>query len=142
MSGAEALVAVGLASNILQFVDFTIKLCQRIRTYRSTIGALPQSLDDQAARLSNLLQTLRTLTASSRQQALDDGALQHCQAQASELSSILESLRGDIGDKESLWKSTRKAVASFKQSEKIHRLESLLDRLVSTLSLQLQVETR
>ena len=88
MSGAEAIVAFGIASNVIQFIEFTAKLCSRIREYASG-STLPKKLALQADRLSDLLGILESLNKSSSEAVLNGQTLARCQTQAQELSEFL-----------------------------------------------------
>ncbi|KAL8660063.1 MAG: hypothetical protein Q9202_006829 [Teloschistes flavicans] len=120
MSGAEALAAVGLASNLLQFIDFTAQLCVRIQEYSSAISGLPKDLAHQAAHLSHLLTLLRELQGQSNGQQPQDGILDQCQAQAQELADVFESLRTDSG--QNRWKHARAAFKSMKRTEQVDKV--------------------
>ena len=138
MSGAEALVAVGVASSFLQLIQFTVSLCSRIKEYASGVG-LPKKLAAQADRLSDLLDVLQSLAASSGQDKLDRKVLTRCLAQAQRLSNLLDGLKGQGQDH---LKNVRKAFRSLNRSDQIEELQGVLDSLVNTLSLQLQANTR
>ncbi|KAL8686618.1 MAG: hypothetical protein Q9218_006983 [Villophora microphyllina] len=140
MSGAEALAAVGLASNVLQFIDFTTQLCVRIKEYSSSASGFPKAVGQQATHLSHLLSLLRELSGRSNGQQLQDGILGQCETQAQELAEIFESLR--IGSSQGRWRHARAAFNSMRRTEQIDKLQSTLDRLVRTLSLQLQIEAK
>lgn len=140
MSGAEAIVAFGIATNVVQFIDFTVKLCSRIRAYASGSG-LPKKLAAQADRLSDLTNVLETLSKSSNQEVLSGQSLARCQTQAQALSDFLDDLKSD-GQKQNWAKNAGKAFKSLKRSDQIEELQGVLDSLVGTLSLQLQADTR
>lgn len=140
MSGAEAIVAFGIATNVIQFVDFTVKLCSQIRAYASGSG-LPKNLATQADRLQDLLDILKSLSKSSNQGVLSGQTLARCQTQAQELSDFLDDLKTD-GQRQSWAKNARKAFKSLNRSDQIEELQGVLDSLVGTLSLQLQADTR
>ncbi|KAL6712732.1 hypothetical protein ACLMJK_009670 [Lecanora helva] len=140
MSGAEALVAIGLASNILQFVEFTTKLCARIQEYSSAASGLPRELSRQAEQLSALLSLLKELSQQPEGQKLEAGILQQCQFQAEEIAAILNSLQRGTGN--SRWENAKVALRSLKRTQQIDQLQSTLDRLINLLSLQLQVEAK
>ena len=140
MSGAEAVVALGIASNVIQFIDFTAKLCSRIREYASG-SSLPKKLAAQADRLSDLLSILESVNESSAQGALSGQTLARCQIQAQELSDFLDDLKID-GQKHTWAKNAKKAFKSLNRSDQIEELQAVLDNLVRILSLQLQVDTR
>ena len=139
MSGAEALVAFGIAANVVQFIDFTVKLCDRIREYASGSG-LPKKLATQADRLSELLVIFESLNESSNQGVLSGQILARCQTQAQELSDFLDDLKSD--GQRSWAKNARKAFKSLNRSDQMEELQGVLDSLVRTLSLQLQADTR
>ena len=141
MSGAEFLVAIGIAGNVLQFVDFAGKLCGRVREYSSASG-IPKKLAAQADRLSNLLEILKTLSMSSEQEALEERFLSRCQTQAQELSILLDSLKSNRLERDRWWKNVSKAIKSLGRAEKIEEMQNVLDSLVNSLSLELQAKTR
>ena len=140
MSGAEAIVAFSIASNVLQFIEFTAKLCSRIREYASG-STLPKKLALQADRLSDLLVILESLNNCSSEAVLNGQTLARCQTQAQELSEFLEDLKND-GQRQSWTKNARRAFKSLNRSDQIEELQGVLDSLIGTLSLQLQADTR
>ena len=140
MSGAEAIVAFSIASNVIQFIEFTAKLCSRIREYASG-SSLPKKLALQADRLSDLLGILESLNKCSSEAVLNGQTLARCQTQAQELSEFLEDLKND-GQGQSWTKNARRAFKSLNRSDQIEELQGVLDSLVGTLSLQLQADTR
>lgn len=140
MSGAEAIAAFGIATNVVQFIDFTAKLCGRIREYASGSG-LPKKLAPQADRLSDLLGILESLNKSSNDSVLSSQALARCQTQAQELSDFLDDLKSD-GQRQNWAKNARRAFRSLNRSDQIDELQDVLDSLVRILSLQLQADTR
>ena len=141
MSGAEALLALGVAANVLQFVQFTAELCVRIRDYSINPG-VPKKLARQADQLDHLLQTLKSLCNNSQQDSLERQIVAGCQAQAEELFYLLESLKGSKDGQDRWWKNAKKALRSLSTAEKIKELQTTLDSLVSTLNLQLQASHR
>ena len=139
MSGAEAIAAFSIATNVIQFVDFTAKLCSRIREYVSVSG-LPRKLASQADCLSDLLKLLESLDKPCRQN-MSGHTLATCRTQAEELSDLLDDLKSD-GQRQSWAKNARKAFKSLKRSDQIEELQDVLDSLVGNLSLQLQADAR
>lgn len=138
MSGAEAFVAIGIASNFVQLLDFTTSLAGRIQEYSSGVGT-PKKITTQADRLSDLLRVLNAIEQSSGPSPLDKKVLSRCQAQAQELSELLEALKGDGGNR---FKNAKKAFKSLSKSDQIAEFQAVLESLVNTLSLQLQADTR
>ena len=140
MSGAEAIVAFGIATNVIQFIDFTTKLCGRIREYASGSN-LPKKLAAQADRLSDLVDILESLNKASNEGILSGQTLARCQTQAQELSDYLDDLKGD-GQSKNWAKNARRAFKSLNRADQIEELQNALDGLVGTLSLQLQADAR
>ena len=138
MSGAEALVAVGIASNFVQLIHFTVSLCSRIKEYAAGVG-LPKKLAAQAERLSDLLAVLHSLASSLGHDPLGDLILTRCLAQAQSLSDLLDGLKGQS---QGHLKNARKALKSLNRSDQVEEFQDVLDSLVNTLSLQLQAESR
>lgn len=140
MSGAEALVALGLAANVLQFVEFTAELCERIRDY-STGPGMPRKLAAQADRLSDLLILLKALSQSSKDR-FEQSVLARCQAQAEDMSLLLHSLKGSKKGQDRWWTNAKKALRSLSQAEKIQEVQNVMDSLLSILSIHLQAQAR
>jgi len=141
MSGAEALLAFGVAANIVQFISFTGELCSRIREYSNGPG-VPRKLALQVDQLDHLLRILDSLCKNSPQESLERQIVAGCHAQAEELYYLLESLKGSKNGQDHWWKTAKKALKSLSQAEKIRELQATLDSLVNTLGLQLQVNSR
>ena len=120
MSGAEALVAVGLASNVLQFIDFTTKLCVTIKEISSTSSGLPKELDRQASQLSHLLGLLKELAEHRKTPILENDVLGYCQEQAQELALLLKSFEG--GASHGRLKDAKLAFRSLRQKEDIAKV--------------------
>ena len=140
MSGAEAIVAFGLATNVVQFIDFTTKLCSRIREYASGPG-LPKRFAAQSDRLSDLLSILQSVNESSGNGVLSGQTLARCQTQAQELSDFIDDLKSD-GQRQSWAKNAKKAFKSLNRADQIEELQGVLDSLIGNLSLHLQFDTR
>ena len=141
MSGAEGLVLLGVAANVLQFVEFATELCGRIRDYSNGPG-MPRKLAALADQLADLVAILKSRSSSLNPDPLEDQVVQRCLAQAEELSFLLDSLRGSKNDHDHWWKNARKALKSLSRAEKIEELQSTLNNLINTLSLQLLMKTR
>src|SRR5436190_1354805 len=155
MSGADALIAVGLASNVVQFIEFGSKLCSRINEYASSAVGAPKKITALSARLDLVLKTLNALNDTGRT-TIDHEAktIQSCISEAQEFNSLLDKFRlkdrtlpdGEAGQSwidrrltsaEKAWK----AFKSLRGEEKIEEFQASLDRLLSLVSLQLQLRT-
>lgn len=133
----EALAAVGLASSIVQFVDFATKIISKGYQYqRSADGVLDENAELQAVadsldQLSKLLVTskeksfpsTRMIKKSKENEALKTVAME-CQSIANVLSIAVDRLR--ISGNRTKWKSFRQALKSQWRKEEI---EATLRRL-------------
>jgi N-terminal domain on NACHT_NTPase and P-loop NTPases len=155
MSGAEALVALGFASNVVQFIDFGSKLCSRITEYASSAIGAPKKITALAARLDLVLKTLNALNDTGRT-TVDHEAktIQSCISEAQEFDALLNKFRLKTraavdGEDGPSWidkrltsaKKTWKAFKSLRGEEKIEEFQTSLDRLLSLVSMQLQSRT-
>jgi hypothetical protein len=154
MSGAEALVALGFASNVVQFIDFGSKLYSRTKEYASSAIGAPK-ITALAARLDLVLKTLSALNDTGRN-TVDHEAktIQSCISEAQEFDTLLNKFipkTGAVVDGEDglSWIDKRltsvekiwKAFKSLRGEEKIEEFQTSLDRLLSLVSLQLQSRT-
>jgi len=132
----EALAAVGLASSIVQFVDFATKIISKGYQYQKSVdGVLDdnvelQAIADSLDQLSKGLITSKEKTSPSarRKKNLKEIALNavamECQSIANDLSTAVDRLK--ITGKRTKWKSFRQALKSQWKKEEI---EATLRRL-------------
>jgi hypothetical protein len=130
----DGVSALGLASSIVQIVDFSVRLFSKTREYhKSDDGSLinQQALGQVAGRLHNLGKRLgdslsaieHTNEPMNEQSALSIEEIElksiasQCRDNAHELSSILEDLR--INGRNTRWKSFRHALKSYWRKEEI-----------------------
>ena len=142
---AEAVAAFGLASSVLQFIDFGSKLTSSFwRLYTSSRNGVEEAscapnLQTMTSDLQNILNEL--VDPESGDRSHDDSELcklaKDCQAQAVELQNLLSSLSmagsGKFGKREAL-KAAFKVV--WKEDE-IKSLETRLDQFRQQLILHL-----
>lgn len=142
--------AVGLASSVIQIVDFSCKLVSKTREYRTSAdGALIEHKELRAAadRLSALSKAIHGPLAKCRSLrkptnvdlALGDIAGE-CLDQASELAQALQELQ--IDDSRNTWKSFRQALKAIWNKEKIEQIRRRLDTLREHVVIHLLVSIR
>ena len=149
----EALVAVGVASNVVQFVDFASKLAAQISEYSAAAAGAPKRIQDLEARLNIVIQTLNKLSAKYIL-ILDQEkqTISLCIRQVEELKALLD--KAKLKQRSSSvanfsWgrrqrdriEITWKALKSLRAQEKIEELQTSLDRLLSLLNLQMNANT-
>ena len=120
MSGLEPLAAVGLAGNIVQFVDFTAQLCLRIKELSSSSSGLPKELEKQTIQLSGLLHVLKELAQNPQGPTLAHGVLERCFLESNELDLLLKGYEG--GSDRSRLKIAKLAFHSLRQSKNIEKV--------------------
>jgi hypothetical protein len=141
----EALAAVGLAGNIVQFIDFSCKLFDQANSiYHSQSGAskgaqdleaITESLLDLSTRLDKSLEKQYKLGDPKAQQTLKILA-KGCHDTANELVTLLQSLRAkNAGSK---WHSFRASLAGLLKESEINNLQKRLNDYRSQLIIELQ----
>lgn len=139
MSTSTLVIALGLAENLVQFIDFGIKLCCRIKEYSTTAGA-PKRLAARADCLSDLLKVLGGLSADE-QEAIEWGLISRCAETAEELSSLLDTLIDRDQCRKSRWRYVAKAWKSLYFERKVEDLQKTLESLLGPLILHIQAKT-
>lgn len=133
-SQMEPLTALGLAANLIQFVDFASKLVTRAReTYKSVDGALVENSELQA-----VTENLQTLTGrlhvsskgqvnhfSSAEKQLHD-LCSGCRDATAQLLAALERLK--TKGNHNRWSSFRQALESVWKESEIQSLATRLER--------------
>lgn len=149
----EGLAAVGLAANVVQFIDAGCKLFSKSHNlYKSASGVSIEDweLEQLARNLEEL--SLFAVTLPSRQdedclnksdQSLKDIALA-CRDLATQLTGILKSLRIEDADKGSQrrWKAFLVALHRMKKSGEIDGIAKRLDMLGRQVASSLVVNIR
>ena len=145
----EALAAVGLAANILQFVEFSYNLTTSAREiYNSSSGltAENQALELIANDLLHLsgkftVQGTSTSTQSVGDKKLSDLALASTKV-AEELLEAIERLKNKDNQSQGNRRSFRQALQTVLQKDGINNLVTRLERLRDQLSLHMASKLR
>ena len=152
MSGAEALVILGVISNVVKLVDFAGKIYEHIREYSSDAARAPKSIQALTEHLRLVLQTLKDLDNPTRTFVeREKTTIQLCVSQAEALDRVLSNLRpgGRLtknGPGEPRWinrqiarlDSPRNALKYLLKEKEIDEFNHSLDRLLVLINLQLQ----
>lgn len=141
----EALAAVGLAGNIVQFIDFSCKLFGQANSiYHSRSGATKDALDLETiteslvkltTHLENNLNGQYNRRYQDAQRNLQPLA-KDCSNIAKELVTILQSVRAKSTN--SRWESFRASLAYLIKEAEISNLEKRLNEYRSQIILELQ----
>lgn len=138
----DPLSAVGLASSIVQFVDFGSKLLlEGYNVYKSEQGASKESLEIEGAtiRLQELSQRLsapRRGATSKDEAALYELAVD-CRALTQELLNMLEELKVTGSGPLRSWETVSKTIRRHFKADVIERLQRRLDKARGAIGLHL-----
>jgi hypothetical protein len=143
----ESLTTLGLAANIVQFVDYSTRLlAEASEVYHSATGLSKEyvELRDVADNLKDLVERLVAPTnpgpTSSAQAEISKIALS-AKTVAKDLISTIETLKVSDGSKKG-WRSFRQALSTLWNKEKIVGLQKRLDAFRDQLSIQILAHVR
>lgn len=144
----DPLSAIGLAGNIVQFIDFSCNILSESRkTYRSATGTSTENVE-----LENVAESLRQFTAqlqtSANGQTPHPGAnqafekvLESCRGVADELLHAIERLKVQDGPHRR-WRSFRQALITLWRKEELSGMEKRLSFLREQVTLHLVSSVR
>jgi hypothetical protein len=140
----EALAAISLVENIVQFVSFSGKLISKTtQLYHSCDGALQEYIDIEDAAKHLLL-----LNKKLKDDAITvgDGVLQtlclSCRKSAIDLLEALDKVKVKVNGKQQKWESMRKALRSVWSREEVKELEQRLSKIKDDLNFHVVVGLR
>lgn len=137
----DPLSAIGLASAVVQFIDFGLKVAKRLDEFNSkNPGDVPKSLQAISTQLPLLLHALERIKSDSQIKNLDfdtkcilRGMVSGCMAQIVEVENMINEISRSPGD--SLKVKIKKVFTSLKYDEKIWEVERNLHTYISVLIL-------
>ena len=138
MSGMEGIVALGIAGNVVQFIDFGAKLCSRIEEYSAAAG-VPKMLQDTWGLGSAWAVPGEAATRAWRR--IRNSKL-HSRpvSKATELSALLDTFIDKDQARNSTWRNTTIAWKSLRAEKKVSELQKTLEGLLKPLNLNLQAK--
>ncbi|KAI1373796.1 hypothetical protein F4677DRAFT_189452 [Hypoxylon crocopeplum] len=142
----DPFTAIGLAGNILTFVDFGIKLvseAKNIHTSVSGTSAYNDNLSSKTQQLQQLtanLKAARTASSLSTQQASFLQVAAECEGVSADLTALLEKLKAR--DPKSRREAFKAAIRDRRKKDKKTDLELKLERCRQQLNLELLSLTR
>jgi ankyrin repeat protein len=143
----DPLSAIGLASAVVQFIDFGLKVAKRLEEFNSKEpGVVPRSLQVICTQLPLLLNALGRIKSDSQITNLDfdtrcilRGMVSGCSAQIAEVESMMNEISRIPGD--SFKAKIKKVFTSLKYDEKIWEIERNLHTYISVLILHHVVDS-
>lgn len=136
---AEALAIVGLISSIVQFVDFSSKIVDRLNEFQSSLDEVPKSFRDIKIELPLLVDTLERTKKqtedgcfSKNTQVAIWSVVKGCQLQVKRLNDVLEETLPTRSD--SSWRRGKKALLSIGQEKNVQQITTTFRNYVQTLT--------
>ncbi|KAL4927033.1 uncharacterized protein BDV17DRAFT_292926 [Aspergillus undulatus] len=137
----DPLSAIGLASNILQFIEFGASLCGKIHEVASSATGSTQEIAHIGIVVEDLRSATDGLSASVKGNSKHEVEIiqlaGRCKALSVELGDILPKLKIKKGDR--LWASIRTAWKSTLKEKKIASIENRLANYRAQLILHLNL---
>jgi len=128
---AEVLAAIGLASSIVQFVDFSSKIVDQLNEFKSSVDEVPRTFRDLQVQLPLLRDTLKRTKAQAEAGSIDAdtqkavlNVVEGCQAQVKLLDDILIKTLPRTGD--SRFTRGKKAFHNVRQEKTVR---GIVDRI-------------
>ena len=139
MSGAEALVIVGLIANIIALLDYGEKVVKRLGEFQSQTEDVPRIFRDLKTELPLLLKTLDETKRQAEAGMIDTDTqvvllpvVDGCHEQVKELERILAKMLPTKEDNS--WQVRMKAFTSVHQDKKIKAIVDTLRGYMATLT--------
>ena len=146
----EPLMAVGLAGNVVQFIDFSYKLFSDTRKVYQTGSGAGEEIRGISEVTTNLRDLSSKLSSDSHREHLGSSAAvqdfkirsiaNNCVRCADELLTALDKIM--MKDSTTLWKSFQVCLKTIWKHERVEAMEKRLDRLRSDMILAMQAMLR
>ena len=137
----DPLSAIGLASSIVQFIQFGLEVTNRLQELNSiNPGEVPKSLQSISSQLPLLLNALGRIKSDAQLKNLDfdtkcilRGMISGCQSQIVEVENMINVITNAPGD--NFKTKIKKVFTSFKYDDKVREIERNLQTYISVLIL-------
>ena len=135
----EALAAVGLASAIVQLIDFGSKVVIRLREFSAEVDEVPKTFRSIKVQLPLILSILQQTKDQADARQVDEDTARALEAVVGECTATVKQLDERLtkalpNDKASPWQRYRKALSSLAQDKKIVELQASIERFIPTLT--------
>lgn len=136
---AEALAAVGLASAIVQFIEFGTKIVTRLSEFSAEVEEVPKTFRSIKVQLPLILNILQQTKDQADARQVDEDTARALEAVVGECTATVQQLDERLNkalpdDKASPWQRYRKALSSLAQDKKIAELQASIERYIPTLT--------
>ncbi|KAG0645683.1 Multiple ankyrin repeat single KH domain-containing [Hyphodiscus hymeniophilus] len=143
----DPLTAIGLASAIVQFIEFGIKIAERLDELANNASDVPRSLQAISTQLPLLLNSLGRIKSDAHLGTLDfdtrcilRGIVSGCMAQIAEVETMINEISRAPGD--SFKVKMKKVFASLRYDEKAWDVERNLQTYISVLILHHVIDSK
>jgi len=137
----EGIAALSLASNVIQLVEFGIKISELTHHLREHCGELPKDLQRVETLINYIVpisQRLQDASISSSNQLLQEQTLvpllEGCRHEANQFQFLLDSLKVTS---QSGWKSFLLALKTTRKAGKLRNIEKALESYKTSMTLRL-----
>lgn len=141
----DPLSAIGVASSVVQFIDFGFKVATRLKEYNSASTDVPKSLRHISAQLPLLLNALDRVKTSIEVERVDldtrcilKGVVSGCKQQVEKIDKIMDKVLHVPGD--SLVTRVQKVFVGLKNDDKVLEIEKNLQTYIQVLVLHHVIE--
>ena len=144
MSGAEALVVLGVAASVAQFIEFANELTKQVHDFVTTIDETPAVLRDitvQLPLLVNICESFDSVDENDPSSETLCTVLTHCLNKLKDFSSLTRKLSPTAQDSKAkrAWKAVKHA---FHYENKVSEFQKTLESFKGTLILYCSNEIR
>jgi hypothetical protein len=140
MSGAEALIVIGVIANVIQLVDFSTKILERVDGFSQDEKLLPESFRSLQIELPLLSNTLKRTSGRADLGELDEDTckainpiVSACRQKLEDLQNLFTKLipRADASKAEVVWK----AIRSLRKDKEVESIAASIAGFVQILTL-------
>lgn len=142
---AEALAVVGIISSIVQIVDFSARVAERLNDFASAVGEVPRAFRHIQTELPLIVDSLRRIKSQAESGSVEPATttavwpvLKDCQRGIMRLQNILDKTVPSVGD--SSWERRKKAFLSLGKDKEVEEIADSLSRYVHILTLHQTLE--
>lgn len=143
---AEALAVVGIVSSIVQVVEFSAKVAERLNDFASSVGEVPRAFRHIQTELPLIIDSLRRVKNQAESGSVEPATtnavwpvLKDCQREITRLQNVLDKMVPSVGD--SSWDRRKKAFLSLGKDKEVQEIADSLSRYVRVLTLHQALES-
>ncbi len=136
---------VGIVSSIIQVVEFSAKVADRLNDFASSVGEIPKAFRHIQTELPLIIDSLRRIQSQAESGSVEVATtnavwpvLKDCQRETIRLQNILDKTIPSARD--SSWERRKKAFMSLGKDKDVEEIAESLSRYVRVLTLHQAIE--